>query len=268
MKHLFYTYLFVALVAGCNAPKETTTSQTESSDFIYKGKLYATAFVQRSAEYHALCLQAYNMARLRLDDVLNQLTAKPKAIIVDIDETVLDNSADEVHRDLMNKEFNKESWNKWTAMAAADTIPGAFSFLKYASSKGIEIFYISNRDENDRGGTLKNLQKFGFPNADNDHLFLRQTSSEKETRRQQVLKDHDVVMLIGDNLADFSSLYENKKPMNERLEVTKRFAAEFGSRFILLPNPVYGDWEYAMYQFQILTAAQKDSAIKSLLKGY
>lgn len=242
---------------------------TSGSHLVTDGKLYAAAFMQRSAEYHALCLQAYNIAKLRLDEYLQSSTSsKSKAVITDIDETILDNSADEVHHDLQGKGFDPTEWAQWTAMAAADTVPGALSFLKYAASKNVEIFYITNRDEGDREGTLKNLQKFGFPNADNAHLLPRQNTSSKEARRQQVMANHDVLLLLGDNLADLSPLYDNKKSTEERLQATKELANQFGNHFIVLPNPVYGDWESALYQYKGLTLSQKDSAIRSSLRTY
>ena len=268
MKTIYAVLLFTVFFGACTSTRKATDQQeVQHPSLVLQSKLYASAFMQRAAEYHALCLQAYNFARLRLDVALIQSSTKPRAIIVDIDETVLDNSADEVHRDLLGKSFNMEDWHQWTAMAAADTIPGAFSFLKYASSKNVEIFYITNRDEVDRAGTLQNLQHFGFPNADNAHLLIRLNTSGKEARRQQVMADHDVILLLGDNLSDFSMLFD-KKSVEERLQSTKELANEFGNRFIVLPNPVYGDWELALYQYKQLSSAQKDSAIKSWLKGY
>lgn len=268
MKQAASLFLLTALLFACTSQKIVTTQQVQQSSLVTDGKLLASAFMQRAAEYHALCLQAYNIAHYRLDDILkNNSNLKPKAIITDIDETILDNSAEEVHHDLQGKSFDPTEWAQWTAMAAADTVPGGFSFLKYASSKGVEIFYITNRDEKDREGTLKNLQKFNFPNADNAHLIVRQNVSSKEARRQMVMADHDVVLLLGDNLSDFSALWD-RKTINERLQNVQQQSAMFGNRFIILPNPVYGDWESAMYQYKSLTAPQKDSAVKSVLKNY
>ena len=192
---------------------------------------------------------------------------KPKAIITDLDETALDNSMQEVHQDLQGKSFDPVEWAKWTAMANADTVPGAFSFFKYAASKNVEVFYITNRDEKDRAGTLQNLLKFGFPNADNAHLLVRQNTSGKEARRQQVMAEHDVILLLGDNLSDFSDLFD-KRSTGERLQTVQQLSAQFGNRYIILPNPVYGDWESSIYQYRQLTTAQKDSAIKSQLRSY
>jgi 5'-nucleotidase (lipoprotein e(P4) family) len=270
MKPVYPVVLLVTLLFACTAPKKSTTSQEiQPANIASDGKLFASLYQQRAAEYHALCLQAYNIARLRLDNLLitSSSAEKPKAIVTDIDETVLDNSPNEVHQDIRGKSFDPIEWKEWTSKAQADTVPGAFTFLKYAASKGIEIFYISNRDENDRTGTLQNLQRFSFPNADNAHLLLRQNTSGKEPRRQQVLAGHDIILLLGDNLSDFSALFD-KKSYEERLRAAQQQAGEFGNRFIVLPNPVYGDWESALYQYKPLTAAQKDSAIRQWLKTY
>jgi 5'-nucleotidase (lipoprotein e(P4) family) len=267
MKPVFSFVLLAIFLLACKPSQKIVSTQSQPSSIVIEGKLLASVFIQRAAEYHALCLQAFNIARLRLDEIIKQPATKQRAIITDIDETILDNSKDEVHHDLQGKGFDPVEWAQWTAMAAADTVPGGFSFLKYAASNGVEIFYITNRDEKDREGTLKNLQKFNFPNADNSHLFVRQNSSSKETRRLQVMADHDVVLLLGDNLSDFSSLWD-KKNVDERLQNVQQQAAMFGNKFIVLPNPVYGDWESAMYQYKSLTAAQKDSSVKSWLKNY
>ncbi|HWC52516.1 MAG TPA: 5'-nucleotidase, lipoprotein e(P4) family [Chitinophagaceae bacterium] len=268
MKKLSLFFFVATFLFACKtSQKITVIQQSQSSVLVTNGKLFAAAYMQRSAEYHALCLQAYNIATLRLNESLQLASARPKAIITDIDETILDNSADEVHHDLQGKGFDPQEWAQWTAMAAADTVAGALSFLKYAASKGVEVFYITNRDEKDREGTLKNLQKFDFPNADNAHLIVRQNVSSKETRRQQVMSDHDVILLLGDNLADFSALWDNKT-VGQRLENVQQQASQFGNRFIVIPNPVYGDWENALYQYKRLTPPQQDSAIKNWLKNY
>ena len=268
MKTVYSFLIFTGFIVACSPTKKTgSIPQGQLPSIAIQGKLFATAFMQRSAEYHALCLQAFNIARLRFDEALKQSSSKPRAIITDVDETILDNSAEEVNRSLQGISFNPVDWKKWTDMAAADTIPGALGFLKYAATKNVEIFYITNRDENDRAGTLRNLQKFGFPNTDDEHLLVKQTTSGKEARRQQVMADYDVVLLLGDNLSDFSMLFD-KKSNEERLQAAKQLSAQFGDRFIVLPNPVYGDWELALYQYKQLSTAQKDSAIKSWLKSY
>jgi 5'-nucleotidase (lipoprotein e(P4) family) len=153
-------------------------------------------------------------------------------------------------------------------MGEADTIPGALHFLNYASSSGIEIFYVTNRAESEREGTLKNLKKFNFPNADNEHLLLEQNGSSKRERKNSIAATHTIVMLMGDNMNDFSFLFE-KKTSDERDKVADNFSTEFGNRFIVLPNPVYGDWESSLYHYNYsLSATQKDSVLRANLKGY
>lgn len=267
MKPFYYSFLFILLFVACTAPKNIITVKAEQPGIATQGKLFGSLYQQRAAEYHALCLQAYNIAQMRLVEALQHTSAKPKAIITDLDETALDNSLNEVHQDLQGKSFDPVQWAQWTAMAKADTVPGALTFFKYAASKNVEIFYITNRDEKDRAGTLQNLQRFNFPNADDAHLLVRQNTSGKEVRRQQVMADHEVVLLLGDNLSDFSDLFD-KKSMEQRLLAVQQLSGQFGNRYIILPNPVYGDWESSLYQYKQLTTAQKDSTIKSFLKTF
>jgi 5'-nucleotidase (lipoprotein e(P4) family) len=112
------------------------------------------------------------------------------------------------------------------------------------------------------------LKKFGLPDADTAHIFLRQNTSGKESRRQQVMKTHEVLLLMGDNLSDFSSLFD-KKGEEERTKYTDYFYQEFGNKFIVLPNPGYGDWESSIFKYNNnLTGLQKDSVIRAALKNY
>lgn len=269
MKKAFLPILFLCTLFGCSAKKNTISGARNAAapamnPIDVNGKIMANIWMQRAAEYKALCFQAYNLAHLRLDQSLTQTSAKPRAIVTDIDETVLDNSPHDMSEALAGKDFDLKTWKAWTAKAEADTLCGAASFFKYAASKGVEVFYITNRDEDERAGTLKNLQKYHLPNADNEHLLLKQTISSKEIRRQQVLQNHEIVLLLGDNLSDFSTLFD-KKQYEERLQNTQQQAAEFGRKFIVLPNVAYGDWESALYKYNYqLTPAQKDSTLKNM----
>jgi len=261
------TLLFALLitVSSCKVNKPVVTNTGKA--FIPDGKLWAALWHQRAAEYKALCFQAYNVAKWRLDIALQSNYSKPLAIITDIDETVLDNSPNTVSQGLAGKEYEPEAWYKWTSLASADTIAGAASFFKYAASKPVTIFYISNRDEKERQSTLTNLQKFGLPNADTGHLLLKQNTSGKDARRQEVLKNYEVVLLIGDNLSDFSNIFD-KQTEEPRLSATKLVSGNFGNRFIILPNVQYGDWEGALYQYNPqISPKEKEKIFKSSLKG-
>jgi 5'-nucleotidase (lipoprotein e(P4) family) len=257
-----YSCLFagIILLAACSK-KVTNTS------LVNNGKVWASIYQQQAAEYKALCFQAYNIAKLRLDAVTQQSSAKPYAVITDIDETLLDNSPYDAKKALNNLGYDSKSWKLWTAKAIADTVPGAPAFFKYAAAKNVEVFYITNRDEDERVGTLRNLQLYGLPYADNAHLIMRKTGSSKESRRQDVLKTHNVILLCGDNLADFDALYDNKPSEVNRTASTQILMQQFGSRYIVLPNPEYGDWESSLFNFSYkLTDPQKDSIIKAQLK--
>jgi len=244
-----------------------SSAQSQKLSTANGGKVWSSLWQQRSAEYKALCFQAYNIARLRLAEAVKHKHTKPLAVITDIDETLLDNSPEDARAAINNQEFDTKAWKKWTSQGIADTVPGAPAFFKYAASKGVTVFYITNRDEDERPGTLKNLQLYHLPNADNAHLLLKTTSSSKENRRQEVLKKYNVVLLCGDNLADFDVLYDNHPTEQTREATTKKLLKQFGNKYIVLPNPSYGDWEGALYKFDYkLTQAQKDSVIRSSIK--
>jgi 5'-nucleotidase (lipoprotein e(P4) family) len=269
VKHHRMKKIFVAIaivVVGCSTQKNIATEQPAQHNLITDGKLFTSLFQQRAAEYKALCYQAYNIAHDRVDIIVEQQHTKPLAIVTDIDETVLDNSPYAVHQALLGKGYDLNSWIEWTDKATADTVPGACSFFKYAASKNIEIFYVTNRSEKERASTLQNLQKYNFPNANDTHLFLMKDSSSKETRRQNILATHEIVLLLGDNLADLSAAFDDKK-YDSRLQNVQALSAQFGQRFIVLPNANYGDWESAVYNSK-MSDAQKDSAVKAVLKSY
>jgi 5'-nucleotidase (lipoprotein e(P4) family) len=262
-----YLLILVALGAACSSSKHTQSTST--STVVADGKLWASVYQQKAAEYKALCFQAYNIARLRLDQSL-QAAGKPKAVVTDIDETFLDNSPYAAKQSMAGKDYDAATWSEWAALGQADTLAGALGFFKYAASQNVEVFYITNREEKEREGTLKNLQKFGFPFADDAHLVMRQpgSSASKESRRQTLLQTHDIILLLGDNLGDFSALFD-KKTVDERNANTAMSAGEFGKRFIVLPNPSYGDWEGALYQYNYkLTTPQKDSVVRANVKGF
>ncbi len=259
--------LFIFLVTAFLSPAFGQGSQTSAS-IANNGKTWASIYQQRAAEYKALCFQAYNIARLRLDLALKKHHAKPYAVITDIDETLLDNSPYDAQRVLSNQEFDPKAWKDWTAKAICDTVPGAASFFKYAASKGVAVYYITNRDEDERPGTTKNLKLYNLPYTDEAHIILKTTTSSKEKRRRDVLKTHDVILLCGDNLPDFDALYDNKPTEESRKAATKKLKREFGNRYIVIPNVSYGDWENSLFNYNYkLTNAQKDSIIKAKINA-
>lgn len=265
MKKLLFALIIIA--TGCKTSRESFSTKP-TTNLTANGKLFASFFQQRAAEYDALCFQAYNIAHIRLNEALQKSSGKPLAIITDIDETVLDNSPYAVKQSLNGKDYEQTSWEEWTNTAQADTIAGAVSFYKYAASKGVKIFYVTNRSESERVATLKNLVKWNFPDATNDQLILRGTVSSKESRRQSIAEKYEICLFIGDNLSDFSSNFDKKQP-HERTQNVILSNQEFGKKFIILPNPTYGDWESSIYNYQYnLTPVQKDSLIKNALKGY
>jgi len=226
---------------------------------------------QNAAEYRALAYQSYLLARHQLNAILaEKKTSDGKlAVVTDIDETVLDNSAFDAKLIESDLPFSNERWLQWGELCIADTVPGALAFFKYAASKNVEIFYISNRSVEQLQATIKNLKKFGFPQADKTHVLLKEETSDKEPRRQQVLRTHTITLLLGDNLTDFSSLF-NKQSSVRRNALVDSLRSAFGTRFIVFPNPMYGDWEtQGIYEGRYdWTKSQMDSLRHSKLNAY
>lgn len=262
MKKIFIPFCFLLVACSSSQVNKSDAKQDASCSTVIQGKLFASVFQQRAAEYRALCYQAYNIARLRIEGYKPE-TSKPLAVITDLDETTFDNSPYQVRECLLGKDFEPVSWAEWTSLGIADSLAGSVSFFHYAASKGVTVFYVTNRDKHDYNGTIENLRRYGFPFADSAHLIIRQNVSSKEVRRQHIAENYEIALLIGDNLSDFSSLFDSKT-MEERRENTDRVSAEFGKKFIVLPNTTYGDWEPAMYKKKGLTLSQKDSIIKSI----
>jgi len=269
MRKVLTLSLIVVLFAAFKQPSNTSKANlilVDTNKLVNDGKVWAALYQQRAAEYRALCFQAYNIAKERIDEAVKKHNGKPLAVVTDIDETLLDNSPYDAQRALNNLDYDSKTWKEWTAKAIADSVPGAPSFFKYAASKGVMIFYITNRDEDERAATLKNLQLYHLPDADDAHLLLRQGTSSKESRRQQVLVKYNIVLLCGDNLPDFDALYDNKPSEETRMAATEKLRKEFGSRYIVIPNPSYGDFEGALFKFNYkLTPAQKDSVVRALI---
>lgn len=224
---------------------------------------------QTSAEYRALCYQAFNLATMRLDQIPAKTYKEKKlAIITDLDETIIDNSRNDAQLVIDNDSYSPQNWKRWTDLSEASAVPGAVEFLQDAHKRGVSIFYISNRDTAAIQSTLTNLKKLNLPNADRAHMLFLSKSSSKDDRRKKVMEGYEVIMLMGDNLGDFAGVFD-KKPYEERLLETDRVKDEWGRKFIVLPNATYGEWENALYDYdRTLNQEQRYEKRKEKMKGF
>ena len=255
----------MALALGMAGFSGCATRRMESR--LAQQNTLAVLWFQHAAECRALIYQACNAAT----DALTRSApfATNAAIVVDIDETVLDNSPFQARLIQRGEQFSPANWDEWVQLFRAQALPGMTEMLRGATnrfaSNRLEVFYISNRAENQRPATLTNLQQAGFPNADDRHLLLKTAASGKESRRAQVAATHQIVLLMGDNLSDFSNAFEtNGTP---RTAATDAAREEFGRRFIVLPNPMYGDWEQSFYESKA-SAREKWQRRAHALRGY
>jgi acid phosphatase len=180
-------------------------------------------------------------------------TGLPPAIIVDVDETVLDNTPYQARLIRDGKGFDDFSWNEWVQSRAARPLPGALEFAKAAAARGVTIYYLSNRTADQGAATIDNLRKVGFPVA-SDAQFLglgtvvdgcEAEGSEKGCRRRLVGRSNRVLMQLGDQIGDFVDIAANNPPGRE--QAVRPYLSWVGERWFVLPNPSYGSWEPALF---------------------
>lgn len=265
MRSIVILFLVAAGLSSCRSQQVTAI---QAPDDHQDHLLMAAAFVQHAAEYRALCFQAYNAATFQLTTAEN-LSVDKRAIVLDLDETVLDNSPYTGWQIQQRQTYSGATWQQWTALAAADTIPGAGRFLHAADKLGYAIFYVSNRKVADLDATLLNMKKFGLPQAEATHVLLRTDTSNKIPRREQIQQQgYQIVMLVGDNACDLDGQYEEAS-QQERERITDSLQQSFGRRLIVLPNPVYGSWEGALMEgYTGSSLSQKRTHLRSLLNVF
>ena len=253
---------FIRSAAGGLAMLALSVSAVQAAD--QNDNLNATLWMQSSVEYQGATIGAYRLATLMLDKALadkswtatpGQQTGNfqdlPPAVILDLDETVLDNSDYQAWMVANNESFSEETWGVYVNTVTSRAIPGALEFTKYADSKGVKVFYVSNRTGDLEEATRKNMEKFGFPMGGNvDTVLLKKEkdewkSSAKSPRWAHVAKDYRVLLQVGDNLGDFMDEY--KGSIAERQGSMEAQKAMWGERWIVLPNPSYGSWESAAF---------------------
>jgi 5'-nucleotidase (lipoprotein e(P4) family) len=229
--------------------------------------LNAVLWMQASAEYQAATTTVYRAAADKLgvalaeknwdalvpDERGNAATGLKPAVIMDVDETVLDNSPYQARLVRDGKTYDEVSWDAWVAEKKAKPVPGVVEFAKAAAAKGVTIVYLSNRAVHLKDATIANLKAVGMPVKD-DSVFLglgtvvdgcEQNGSEKNCRRQLAGQQYRVLMQFGDQLGDFVQVVANTR--EGRTQLLDEYGDWFGERWWMLPNPSYGSWEPATF---------------------
>lgn len=230
---------------------------------------FALLWMRSSAEYRALCYQAYNTAMTQVDKALADPArqGKPLAIVLDADETVVDNTMG-MGKSVAegNGVFTSLWWRDWIHSARSGAMPGAADFLNEVQRKGVSIFYVSNRySKINYDATVQNFKALGFPSVDKEHLLLMTTTGNKQPRFDQVAEKYDVIVYMGDNYGDLPIGPANRS-MAERKAVVDSHKADFGTKFIVFPNPAYGSWVSALREhYMALTPQERENVNKTIL---
>jgi acid phosphatase len=244
----------VLLAAISQAPIWAQRSTHELLDSV----LWAQTAVEHDAAYE----QAYRQARAMLDRARKDKTwtaaieqvrdyqRLPPAVVLDIDETILDNSPVEAAVARRGGAFDPALWDAWVRQERATPLPGALAFTRYAASQHVAVIYLTNRNASEKDVTRRTLARLGFPLPEGDEtIYCRgdrpEWDNEKSTRRAAVARRYRILLLIGDDLGDF--LPGVRTTPEQRRRLAAPYLNRFGERWILLPNPMYGTWENALY---------------------
>jgi acid phosphatase len=253
--------LLVLLAACRSVPGGTPAGDSRPHE-----ALNAVLWVGTAAEYRASALQAYRWASLQVDEALRpenrswtadleqsgDYFALPPAVILDVDDTILGTASFQARLVSRLGEFQQGAWEDWVEEARSRAIPGALEFANRTTAAGVRIFYVTNRHHRVEAATRRNLEALGFPVEPNgENILSRRERSEwerdKTARRRFVAQTHRVLLIVGDDLNDF--VPGSRADPEQRAALASRHASFWGTRWILLPNPVYGDWERALWAF-------------------
>lgn len=244
--------LILLLLAGCaGAPAPAAApappaAQTAAPCNPGMAIVNASLWVQSAAEYEAAALSAFNGARRAVEAGLRQ-APEPAAVIVDADETVLDNMQFEARMVHAGKTFDSKEWERWVSEANARAVPGALEFVRWAESRGVATFYVTNRKADEEAGTTENLRRLGFPlSATEDRVLVRGerpewASRDKGPRRDFVASKYRLLAVLGDDLNDFVNT--QGRSAEERDALVRTNADKWGTQWFIIPNPIYGSWE-------------------------
>ena len=252
-------FLLNALIATEMIVAEDTKKDVRD---LKEQNIMSVLYQQTAAERLAGSLQTFRSAKQALDNALadpswsalpgQDIQGKKPAIIVDVDETVLDNTAYEARMILDGTKY-PEGWVSWGKEAAATEVPGAKDFLNYAASKDVTIFYITNRVVELKEATQNNLTKLGIPWDQTKKTILMRGEnnwgSDKGSRRALVAQEYRVLLMAGDNLGDFVDAKDNNLSPQQRKAIVEEYADYWGEKWFMLQNIAYGDWEGALYDF-------------------
>lgn len=237
----------------------------------------AVLWNQSSPEFQGNSVTIYKAAEMLLDRALAErnwtaateqtgdFQSKPPAVILDIDETVLDNSDYQAWPVREGKSFDPKTWNSFVKSLTSRAVPGSLEFIKYAASKGVAVFYVSNRTAEEEAATRKNLTALGFPLDDKMDTVLskdeqKDWGSAKSTRRAVIADKYRVLLLIGDNFGDFSDEYRGS--VEERQKSYDRYKAYWGTKWLVVANASYGSWESAPFSHDYKNTPEQQRAKK------
>ncbi|HEU4891844.1 MAG TPA: HAD family acid phosphatase [Vicinamibacterales bacterium] len=238
-----FLFLVCALSAGCHATQTAPVTTPAPPPARTAAALPdSISWVQRSAEYYAAVIQVYRLATQRVEQQAASRAAGTWAVILDADETILSNLQYQIER--VGLGYSPESWAAWVRRREATPLPGAAVFLGRVHQLGGRIAIVTNRLESECPDTITVFKARALVF---DAMLCRpdKAPSDKNPRFEAVAAGKtpagnsplDVVAFVGDNILDFPASSQKLRQAGEPA------FGEFGVKFFLLPNPMYGSWQ-------------------------
>ncbi|HEX8724438.1 MAG TPA: HAD family acid phosphatase [Gemmatimonadaceae bacterium] len=237
--------LLAAMAAGCATGGRAAAGPSAAAPTVVAEPLsLGLRWVSRSAEYRALARQTYAGAAARLEQLAPAVSTPRWGVILDADETVLDNSAYERRRAALDSDYTEPSWSAWVREMAAPAVPGAVAFTRRVHELGGRVIIVTNRADSLCGPTRGNLMQVG---VDADLVLCQAPGQPDKNPRfdavqrgtaSPALPPLAILEWLGDNIRDFPHLTQASRADASAL-------ALFGRRYFVLPNPVYGSWQPA-----------------------
>lgn len=223
-------------------PKEQNASE-EANALLVEQTVLGINWMQQSGEYRALAYQAFNTAKVMFDQS-SAASGKKRAVVSDLDETLIDNSKEAAYCAVKHQAFDPKLWTEWCEAKQAGAIPGAVEFANYVNSHNGTMFFVSNRKTGtEYQPTIDNLKALGFKNVTEETVLLKDKASNKAERFKKIEDmGYEIVMYLGDNLDDFTGDIYGKQNGDRRAFVDSN-KKDFGVKYIVLPNPLYGGFE-------------------------
>lgn len=248
LKRIHAAFFPLGVAATACTPAVTTTTSPAVTPAVQSAAAVPRKEVhwfRNSAEMRGIYLEVYRLASEQLDKMASENAPGTWAVIMNADETLIDNSTFE--KELGTAPYTEAAWYKWVERKAAGALPGTVQFTRLVHRLSGKVVVVTNR-ESAHCDVLR--ETFRADSIEADLVLCRTTSGDKNLRFDAVQKGTaapgvpalKVLMWFGAHIQDFPNQTQS---LRDRAD---SYYADFGRIYFLLPNPMYGSWEKVPYR--------------------